>query len=237
MILDLKSPPTGRHDLGRWGERLIGAWYERNQRGVVIGTNVRLGSLELDVIVRDGALVRVVEVRTSARRPTHELSWSVVGKKMSRVRRAMERLVRCKDYHVDQITLSSMWLWSMLTGSQEERTSRSGLMPCPERFEAPLVPIRSCAMTDSLFDDHDEPTSAKKDAPQFEAVLEELEKIVQKLETEQPSLEESLTLFERGMKLANEGNRVLESAQARVEKIVAVNEDGTVQTEPLPPMD
>jgi len=101
MILDLKSPPTGRHDLGRWGERLIGAWYERNQRGVVIGTNVRLGSLELDVIVRDGALVRVVEVRTSARRPTHELSWSVVGKKMSRVRRAMERLVRCKDYHVD----------------------------------------------------------------------------------------------------------------------------------------
>ena len=92
-------------------------------------------------------------------------------------------------------------------------------------------------MTDSLFDDHDEPTSAKKDAPQFEAVLEELEKIVQKLETEQPSLEESLTLFERGMKLANEGNRVLESAQARVEKIVAVNEDGTVQTEPLPPMD
>ena len=88
-----------------------------------------------------------------------------------------------------------------------------------------------------MFDERDEPTADKKGSPQFETVLEELEKIVQKLETEQPSLEESLTLFERGMKLAGEGNQVLESAQARVEKILKVNEDGSVQTEPLPPMD
>jgi exodeoxyribonuclease VII small subunit len=98
-------------------------------------------------------------------------------------------------------------------------------------------------MSESLFDEGaDEATAKSGEASSagkasFEVVLEELETIVQKLETEQPSLEESLSLFERGMSLAKQGSEVLESAQARVDKIVAVAEDGSVETEPLPPMD
>jgi exodeoxyribonuclease VII small subunit len=51
----------------------------------------------------------------------------------------------------------------------------------------------------------------------FEASLEELERIVKELEKGDLPLEQSLTLFESGMRLSAECKRQLEEAESRVE--------------------
>ena len=53
--------------------------------------------------------------------------------------------------------------------------------------------------------------------PSFEASLEELERIVKELEKGDLPLEQSLTLFENGMRLSAECKRQLEEAESRVE--------------------
>ena len=63
----------------------------------------------------------------------------------------------------------------------------------------------------------------------FEDSLLELEGIVDKLEKGQLSLDESLMLFEKGIKLVRECNTRLKSAQQKVEKLIEEN-DG-VRTE------
>ena len=80
-------------------------------------------------------------------------------------------------------------------------------------------------------------TSENAAEPGFEAILKRLEDIVQKLESDQPSLDDSLALFEEGMVLARKGESVLVSAEARIEKVLAVGQDGSVDSEPLPPME
>ena len=54
----------------------------------------------------------------------------------------------------------------------------------------------------------------------FEAGLEELEKIVRELEKGDLPLEQSLALFENGMRLSAECKRQLESAETRVEVLM-----------------
>ena len=58
----------------------------------------------------------------------------------------------------------------------------------------------------------------------FEAALEELEVTVTQLEMGELTLEESLTLFERGQKLAAYCNQQLEQASLRVEQLTADGE-------------
>ncbi len=57
----------------------------------------------------------------------------------------------------------------------------------------------------------------------FEDRLSELEKIVEKLENGQLSLDESLGLFEKGIKLVKECDTSLKNAQQRVEKLIEEN--------------
>jgi exodeoxyribonuclease VII small subunit len=59
----------------------------------------------------------------------------------------------------------------------------------------------------------------------FEASLQELEKIVRRLEDGDLSLEESLKLFEKGVKLARECQERLNQAERRIE-ILLKDEDG-----------
>ncbi len=54
----------------------------------------------------------------------------------------------------------------------------------------------------------------------FEAGLEELERIVKELEMGDLPLEQSLALFENGMRLSAECKRQLESAETRVEVLM-----------------
>jgi exodeoxyribonuclease VII small subunit len=60
----------------------------------------------------------------------------------------------------------------------------------------------------------------KASSPNFEASLEQLEHIVKELEKGDLPLEESLHLFENGMRLSAECKRQLEEAESRVEMLI-----------------
>jgi exodeoxyribonuclease VII small subunit len=57
-------------------------------------------------------------------------------------------------------------------------------------------------------------------APNFEANLDQLEQIVKQLEKGDLPLEQSLQLFENGMRLSAECKRQLEQAESRVEILI-----------------
>jgi len=73
---------------------------------------------------------------------------------------------------------------------------------------------------------------AKKSAlPDFESALNELEKIIEKMESGDQSLEESLKSFQRGIELTRTCQQGLKEAEQRVEKLLA--ENGEVKIEPF----
>lgn len=59
----------------------------------------------------------------------------------------------------------------------------------------------------------------KKERPSFEEALRKLESIVSKLEDSEVTLEESIQLYEEGMKLSKYCSETLEDAVLRIEKI------------------
>ncbi len=67
--------------------------------------------------------------------------------------------------------------------------------------------------------------------PDFEAALAELEKIVEKMESGEQSLEESLKSFQRGIELTRVCQKGLKEAEQRVEKLV--KEGDGFKTKPL----
>lgn len=69
-------------------------------------------------------------------------------------------------------------------------------------------------------------TAADLRAASFEAVMEELQAVVGRLEEGELSLEQSLEAFELGVKLSREGSRRLEEAERRVDALLA-NEAGS----------
>jgi exodeoxyribonuclease VII small subunit len=66
----------------------------------------------------------------------------------------------------------------------------------------------------------------------FEASLARLEEIVKELETGDLPLEQSLKLFEEGIKLSRLCNKRLEEAERRVE-ILLKSKNGTVTAQPF----
>lgn len=65
----------------------------------------------------------------------------------------------------------------------------------------------------------------------FEEALKDLEEIVQRLESGEVNLEESIEIYSRGTQLKRHCEAKLRAAQERVEKIVA-DLEGTVRAEP-----
>ena len=59
----------------------------------------------------------------------------------------------------------------------------------------------------------------RKEPPSFEDALEELETIVERMEDGEPSLEESLKLFERGMDLTRRCQKGLDDAEQRIQSL------------------
>jgi exodeoxyribonuclease VII small subunit len=60
----------------------------------------------------------------------------------------------------------------------------------------------------------------KSSSPDFEKSLSELEKIVDRMEKGDQSLEDTLQDFERGMDLSEQCQKSLDEAQQKVEKLV-----------------
>ena len=67
--------------------------------------------------------------------------------------------------------------------------------------------------------------SAKKDEKNFEELLDKLEEITTKLEKEQLSLDDSVKLFEEGMKISKECNSKLEDAEKRITVLIEENNE------------
>ena len=66
----------------------------------------------------------------------------------------------------------------------------------------------------------------------FDAVLERLRGVVDRLETGSLTLEDSLKVFEEGVRLSRRGAQILETAEKRVE-VLLQSEDGNPTTAPL----
>jgi exodeoxyribonuclease VII small subunit len=67
----------------------------------------------------------------------------------------------------------------------------------------------------------------------FEEQLSELEKVVEKLERGDLTLEENVDLFERGVTLSNECKKALASAESRIQVLLEPKAEGAVRVEDL----
>jgi exodeoxyribonuclease VII small subunit len=67
----------------------------------------------------------------------------------------------------------------------------------------------------------------------FEEAIKRLNEIVQTLEQGDLPLEESLRLFEEGVKLSRTSQERLDAAQRKVEQLLGVDEQGRPRTRPF----
>ena len=82
----------------------------------------------------------------------------------------------------------------------------------------------------------------KPEAVPFEAALKQLEEIVQRLEKGELSLEDSLKLYEEGIRLSRLCHAKLDEAEGRIEQLLkdargelVLDADGKPKTAPLTP--
>jgi exodeoxyribonuclease VII small subunit len=66
--------------------------------------------------------------------------------------------------------------------------------------------------------------------PDFEAALAELERLVEKMESGDQSLEDALQSFQRGIELTRTCQQALKNAEQRVEKLVKSNDRLVTET-------
>ena len=59
----------------------------------------------------------------------------------------------------------------------------------------------------------------EKERPSFEDALEQLESIVEQLESQEITLEDSVKLYERGIELSKLCNNVLHNAELRIQQV------------------
>ncbi len=72
-------------------------------------------------------------------------------------------------------------------------------------------------------------TKKRTSPPSFEASLDELEALVERLESGELSLEESLTLFERGIALTRTCQQALQAAEQKVEILTAKDPEAAAE--------
>ena len=101
------SPPPqqSKKALGDRAERAAAAWLVA--RGLdLVASNVRVGRLEIDLVLRDGPVIVFVEVRTRGPGAWTSALASVDARKRARVRAAGERLWRdrfARDATIDRV--------------------------------------------------------------------------------------------------------------------------------------
>lgn len=65
------------------------------------------------------------------------------------------------------------------------------------------------------------PGGRGKKSPSFEQAIEELESIIDRIESGEVGLEQALTSYERGMKLVGRCRTILDTAEKRIAKLTA----------------
>ena len=65
----------------------------------------------------------------------------------------------------------------------------------------------------------------KKSEKDFEELMQKLEEITTKLETDKLNLDESVKLFEEGMQISKECNEKLEDAEKRITMLIRTNDE------------
>lgn len=75
----------------------------------------------------------------------------------------------------------------------------------------------------------------EKKEENFEELMLKLEEITNKLEKETLTLDESVELFEKGMKISKECNSKLEDAEKRI--TILINQNGEIKEENFIPED
>lgn len=73
--------------------------------------------------------------------------------------------------------------------------------------------------------------SEERAEPSFEQILARLEHVVERLESGELPLEESLAIFEEGIRLSRIGQKRLDDAERRVEELLG--EGDSTRTRPL----
>ncbi len=73
------------------------------------------------------------------------------------------------------------------------------------------------------------PKKIETENENFEELIEKLEAITNKLENDKLSLDESVALFEEGMKLSKKCNTKLEEAEKKITMLI--NENGEISEE------
>ena len=79
------------------------------------------------------------------------------------------------------------------------------------------------------------PAKAEADALGFEEALKRLTAIVERLESGDLSLEQSLALFEEGTRLSRSSQAQLDAAEKRVEELLAIDAKGLPVVRELDP--
>lgn len=87
-------------------------------------------------------------------------------------------------------------------------------------------------MTDSNDSPDETETAAGRTPPDFEAALEELEALVERMESGELSLDESLAAFERGIRLTRRCQQALTDAEQRVQALLE-KDDGALVAVPF----
>jgi exodeoxyribonuclease VII small subunit len=73
--------------------------------------------------------------------------------------------------------------------------------------------------------------ATKRTTPNFEQALTELERLVERMETGELSLEESLKTFERGVELSRTCQRALDAAEQRIQ--ILTEQNGRFEEKPF----
>ena len=79
------------------------------------------------------------------------------------------------------------------------------------------------------------PAKVPAEAPGFEEALKRLTAIVERLESGELSLEQSLSLFEEGTRLSRSSQAQLDAAEKRVEELLAIDANGLPVVRELDP--
>ncbi len=80
-------------------------------------------------------------------------------------------------------------------------------------------------------------TSASVASLSFEEAFAELERVVQRLENGDLTLEEALALYERGVRLAQHCHELLDKAELRIKQLVPDDQGGYTLTDFAGPLD